>query len=78
MKKANRYFVQKKIDFIKKCFDKVSIVLYDGKGNIKVEGRGARIEPYQAFMGNAQLANNLAKAVSEDYQVQFKKVEEIA
>ena len=78
MAKANRQFIQHKIDFITKCFDSVSSIQYDKIGSIKIEGQGARTAPYRAFMGNAQLASNLAKAISEDYRVQFEKVEEVA
>ncbi len=74
---ANRKFIQHKIDFIAKCFDKVSSIKYDGIGNIKISGKGLRKEPYIGFLGNAQLAGNLARAVSEDYNVEFEKVEKI-
>jgi len=72
--KANRTFVQHKIDFIKKCYDTVSSIEYSGDGHIKIVGQGKRTAPYIAYMGNAQLANNLAKAISEDYNIDFKKV----
>ena len=69
--KANR-------EFILKCFNTVSSVEYDGTGNISIIGKGLRKEPYIGFLGNAQLAGNLAKAVSEDYNATFKKVEKVA
>lgn len=77
MAKAVRRFVQGKIEFIEKCYDTVSSIQYDGSGSIKIEGKGARTTPYRAYMGNAQLASNLAKAISEDYDVAFEKVEYI-
>jgi len=77
MVRANRQFIQHKIDFIAKCFNTISSIQYDGRGNIKIKGQGARTTSYQAFMGNAQLASNLAKAVSEDYRAQFEKVKEV-
>jgi hypothetical protein len=69
MQKANRKFVQHKIDFINKCYDTVSAVSYSGEGHIEIVGQGLREEPYRAFLGNAQLAGNLARAIAEDYQI---------
>ena len=75
--KANREFIQHKLNFVTKCFDSISAVKYDGMGNVRIDGKGLRKEPYIGFLGNAQLAGNLARAVAEDYNIEFEKVEQI-
>ena len=76
--KANRQFVQKKIDFINKVYETVTRVAYDGQGNVLIEGHGLRTDPYQANMGNCQLGGNLVKAIAEDHNLTVPTMEEIA
>ena len=75
--KAQRKFVQHKIDFINKVYKTVTKVAYDGKGNILIEGQGLRTDPYRANLGNCQLGGNLAKAIAEDHNLDIPTMGEI-
>lgn len=64
----------KHVEFLKKVFDTVSKIEYDGVGNILVVGKGKRTTPYHASVGNAQLGKTITSEIAKAFGLEAPKM----